>query len=187
VIEASRGDLAAGLATSREAIAVAARHGVGYPLVLARALALWQQEALTPGRPEYGPEIEGALGLAERLGLRGLALSLRWVRLLYRVADPRVSDDAVERAIAAAVADVRAHAPTKGAWELQGRQFGAAVLTYRPSLAAAALPGLEAIVDEVIRRKAESLDPRHRLAYVETRLPWGEQGAGDGESVWGGR
>jgi hypothetical protein len=99
-LEASRGDLATALATSDEALQPALRHGVGYPLALARTHALWQREVLEPGRPERTPEIEAALTDAERLGLRGAALHLRWVRLLPRTADPAVADGALAREVA---------------------------------------------------------------------------------------
>ena len=186
-IEASRGDLATALATSREAMAVARSHGVGYPLALARVHAFWQQEVLTPGHPEHGRPIDAALAEAERLGLEGLAGALRWVRVLHRVADPRVPDGVVAGEVNQAAEAQRARPPTKGGWELQGRQVGAAVRRHRPALAAAVLPGLEGVIETVVQRKAGTLDPRDRLVFHDTRLSWGEPGARVADAAWAPR
>jgi predicted ATPase/transcriptional regulator with XRE-family HTH domain len=168
-VRASSGDLPAALDAGRAAVALAERHGVGYPLALARVHALWLQEVLEPGRREHAPQIEAAIRDAERLGLRGPTLHLRWVRLLHRVADVAVADQTVASELAAAVRAVRDHPPVKGAWELLGRDGVRALETHRPALDRAELV---ALVEWVVSQKAASLDPSDRLEYRETRAPW---------------
>jgi hypothetical protein len=104
--------------------------------------------------------------------------------LLHRAADPRVPDGVVAREVIHAAEAQRAGPHTKGAWELQGRQVGVAVRRHRPAVAAAVLPGLEGVIDTVVRRKAGTLDPRDRLVFRDTRLPWGEPGARVADAAW---
>ena len=102
-VRAGQGDLDAALAASREAADLAERRGVGYPLALARVHLLWQEEVRAPGAPEHGPRIEAALREAQGLGLRGLAVSLTWLRLLHRAAVPGVPDDVLAGELAVGV------------------------------------------------------------------------------------
>ena len=168
-VRASQGDLDSARRLSREAVACAQASGVGYPLVLSRMHALWQDEVAVPGHPEHAPRIEEALRETERLGLRGLEAYLRWVRLLHRVADPGVPDAALSDELTEVVQLYRDRAPLKGCWEVLGRQALRAGGARRPGLD---LSALEALVDEVIRAKAESLPLEQRPAFRDSRQPW---------------
>ena len=168
-VRASQGDLDGARRLSREAVACAQAGGVGYPLALSRMHALWQDEVVAPGHPEHAPRIEAALRDTQRLGLRGLEVYLRWVRLLHRVADPAVPDAVLAGELAEAVQLYRDRAPLKGCWELAGRQVLRASGERRPGLD---LHDLTALVDEVIRSKAESLPPDQRPTYRDSRRPW---------------
>jgi predicted ATPase/transcriptional regulator with XRE-family HTH domain len=168
-VHASSGDLAGARRLSREAAAHAEAAGLGYPLYLARAHALWQEEVAAPGRPEHAPRIEEALRETRRLGLRGLEVYLVWVRLLHRIADPAVPDGAIADELAAAARAYRERAPLKGAWELLGLQVLRALGGRRPAVDRAEL---EALVEEVIRAKAESLAPEERPDYRASRRCW---------------
>ena len=95
-VRASQGDLDAALDASREAADLAAAPGFGYPLALARMHALWQEEVRAPGAPGARAADRGgaARGAAARPP-RAWRCHLAWVRLLHRVADPAVPDDAL--------------------------------------------------------------------------------------------
>jgi hypothetical protein len=54
-------------------------------------------------------------------------------------------------------------------------------------VAASVLPGLEGVIETVIQRKAGALDPRDRLVFHDTRLPWGEHGARVADAAWASR
>jgi tetratricopeptide (TPR) repeat protein len=168
-VRAGQGDLRAALDVSQEAVALAEQHGIGYPLVLARAHLLWQEEVQAPGHSEHAPRIEAALAEAQRLGLRGLALYLVWVRLLHRAADPGVTDAELAADLAAAVRLYRECAPVKGAWELLGLQVIGALRERRPGLDCAAV---EALVEEEISAKTASLALDDQQEYQATRRRW---------------
>ena len=168
-VHASRGDLARARQLSRDAAARAAAGGLGYPLYLARMHALWQDEVAAPGHPKHAPRLEEALRETRRLGLRGLAVYLAWVRLLHRVADPAVPDGAVADELEACARAYRAHAPLKGAWELLGLQVHEALRERRPAVDRT---GLAALVEEVVRTKEGSLAPEERPDYRASRRCW---------------
>ena len=165
-VRAARGELEAALDASREAVALAARHGVGYPLILARTHLLWQQVLASPGHPAHAAEIAAARAAAEALGLQGLAVFLTWVGLLHRVADPTVVDDALAGELAAGITLYRARAPLKGSWETLALRVREGVAACRPGVA---LVDLDALVDEVVAQKAESLDLEEREAFRASR------------------
>lgn len=171
-VQASIGDLATALRTSRDAVALARDLGAGYPLGLALLNHLWQQEVAAPGQREHGAEIEDALRKAGALGLAGLALQLAWVRLLHRVARPGVADRLLVCELEALVAESRAHPPVKGAWELLGLQVTQALHAHRPHEGAIAARGLQDLIDEVCAAKAASLAPGDRKTYLRTRRCW---------------
>jgi tetratricopeptide (TPR) repeat protein len=168
-VRAGQGDLDGARRLSREAVACAHEGGVGYPLYLSQVHALWQDEVAAPGLPEHAPRIEAALRETHRLGLRGLEAYLRWVRVLHRVADHAVPDAVLSEEIGEGVRVYRSRAPLKGCWELVGRQVLRAAAAHRPALDAA---NLVALVDDVIRAKAQTLPPDQRPAYSASRLPW---------------
>jgi predicted ATPase len=176
---AAQGDLVEALDVSQQAVAVALRHGVGYPLALARTHTLWQQEVLEPGAPEHTASIEGALREAEALGLRGLAVYLSWVRLLHRAADPAVPDADVEEELASGLRLYRERAPLKGTWEVLGCQARDVLLERRPLLSRT---GLDTLIDDVVERKAASLAPGERQAYRDSRRRLALR-----RVAWGGR
>jgi tetratricopeptide (TPR) repeat protein len=168
-VHASGGDLSAARRLSQEALSRARASGVGYPLSLAWMHALWQEEVVAPGHPDHAPQIEQALRQTRRLGLHGLALYLSWVRLLHRVADATVPDGALAAELAAALQAYRERAPLKGAWEVLALQVSAAVRERRPAIG---LVGLEALTEDVVRKKAESLPLEERQAFRESRRRW---------------
>ena len=168
-VHASLGELTIARRMSREAEAEAQARGFGYPLYLARMHALWQDEVAAPGLPEHAAPIEEALRETRRLGLRGLAVYFAWVRLLHRVADPTVPDGAITDDLEACVRAYRAHAPLKGAWKLLGRQVDAALRERRPAVVRM---GLAALIEEVVRAKAESLPVEERPDFRDSRRCW---------------
>jgi hypothetical protein len=92
-----------------------------------------------------------------------------WVRLLHRVADPTVPDEAVADELEACVRAYRTHAPLKGAWELLGLQVHEALRERRPAVDRA---GLAALVEEVVRAKEASLALEERQDYRDSRCCW---------------
>jgi tetratricopeptide (TPR) repeat protein len=168
-VHASSGDLAGARRLSREAAAHAEAAGLGYPLYLARAHEIWQDEVAAPGRAEHGPRIEEALRETRRLGLFGVEVYVLWLYLLHRVANPAVPDGAIADDLAAATCVYRERAPLKGAWELLGLQVLRALRVRRPAVDEAEL---EALVEEVIRAKADSLAPEERPNFRASRRCW---------------
>jgi tetratricopeptide (TPR) repeat protein len=176
-VHASRGAMSTALSLSQEAIALAEGAGEAYPLSLAMVSAAWQQEVRAPGLLENGQAIETALRQARRLGLRGLALHLAWVRLLHRVADPSVPDDVLTKDLERLVQTTETHPPVRGATELLGLQVACALERHRPGVDSARL---QQLVAGITTRKAASLGSgewaAYRDRYVETRRPWEDQG-----------
>jgi hypothetical protein len=173
----SRGAISTALTLSREAITLAQRAGEAYPLYLATVYAAWQQEVQTPGLPENGKATEAALRETRRLGLRGLALHLAWVRLLHRAADHSVSDAVLTTELERLVQSTGARPPVRGASEQLGLQVVEALRRHRPAIDSARLSQL---VASVTSRKSASLGSgewaAYRDRYLETRRPWEDRG-----------
>jgi hypothetical protein len=164
--------LGAALDASREASSLAEAAGLGYPLALARAALLWQQEVLAPGHPEHAPRIEAALGEARDLGLRGPAVSLTWVRLLHLVTAAGLPDRVIEGELGAALRTASPRPPVKGTWELLALDAVRMLRERRPSCDRTAL---EALLSEVVATKERSLDPEDRPIFRATRRGWGDR------------
>jgi predicted ATPase/transcriptional regulator with XRE-family HTH domain len=173
-VRAGQGDLDAALEASREATTVAGAAGLGYTLALARAHLLWQEESRAPGNADHAPRIEAALADARRLGLRGPAVHLAWVRLLHRAADATLPDGVLESELADTLSAAPPHPPVKGSWELLGRRVAGTLQVRRPGVDRS---GLEALVEHVVRTKERSLDPEDRLQFRATRRGCDDRGA----------
>lgn len=166
---AGHGDLGAALDTTREAATMAERHAVGYPLALAHAHLQWLEEICTPGGAGHAARIEAAAQEAIRLGLRGPAMHLAWVRLLHRTFDPAVPDHILQGELVETLRTAALRPPIKGMWELLGLDAIGALAERRPSVDRTALV---ALVEEEIGAKAASLDADDRRVYLDTRRSW---------------
>jgi hypothetical protein len=174
-VQAAGGELDAARRTSQQAADLAASLGAGYPLTLARLYHLWQREVATPGDQATGQLIDEALQQARGLGLDGLALHLRWVRLLHDVADPTVPDERLLAQLQTEVGAFPIDRPGRGTWENLGLQVLQAFGRHRPNVDPGALGALKALIAHVIEKKAASLEsmPDRQDAYRETRRCWG--------------
>jgi predicted ATPase len=173
-VQASSGELSAALRTSQEAADLAASLGAEYLLTLARLYYLWQREVEAPGDPTRGPQIEEAKEQARGLGLDGLELHVRWLRLLHDVADPAVPDVRLLERLQSEVDAFPFHRPGRGTWEVLGLQVVRAFGLHRPAVDPTAVRALEALITRVTELKASSLAsmPERQATFLETRRPW---------------
>lgn len=151
--------------TNKRALSLAKEIGAEYLVELASSYLAWKYEVMHPGLAVNRKRIEDSLVTCQRLGIRGVALTLTALRLLNSMANSQISDPEIELELSQMLNMLAEQLVVKGPWELLGLSLLRAGKCCRPALD---LIDLEDVIDEICERKASSLHLEDRQIYLAT-------------------